>query len=100
MPPCVEGAHQRVFAAGRFGEHRRHADSDLSCRLVREREGEYPLRLHGAVADQVRDASGENACLARARSGHHGCRSVTVSGGRLLLRRETGERIVRKSSPT
>jgi hypothetical protein len=68
----------------------------LACGLVRERDREDLVRLHAAGVDQVRDAVGEDAGLARARPGHDEQRAF---GGqdRLALRRvEVGEVLLRR----
>ena len=72
--------------AGDSAEHVLEPFAHLPGGLVREGDGQDLLRLHSAGVDQMRDAVGEDARLARARSGNH---EQGPLGGedRLLLRR-------------
>ena len=46
-----------------FAELARDTLAHLARRLVRERHGEDPLRVHTLLADEARDAGGEHARL-------------------------------------
>ena len=72
--PAAVGAEQRLDA-------RPH----LLGRLVGERDREHFVRLGVAVADEVGDAAGDDARLARARAGEDQQRPVDVQDGFALF---------------
>ena len=70
----VERARLHVLAA--IAHERGDPLPELARRSVGERDGQDPTRLHGLNADEVRDAVGDDARLARAGAGEDEQRAV------------------------
>ena len=77
--------------AGDSAEHVLEPLAHLAGGLVREGDRQDLLRFHAAGVDQVRDAVGEDARLARARSGDHEQRPLRGEDRLLLRRVQIGE---------
>ena len=77
--PRAERVERRhPHAAAVFAEQRLDARAHLLGRLVGERDGEHFVGLRVAVADEVRDAAGDDAGLARPGAGEDQQRPVDV----------------------
>ncbi len=70
-----------------------HALAHLLRRLVREGDRQYFIGRRVAVADEIRDAVGDDARLARTRAGEDQQRAVGLKYSFLLFRVEGGEEI-------
>ncbi len=87
----VEGA--QGYPAGLLAKQGHHAVLHLTGGLVGEGDRQDVIRAHAHGADQVSDALGQHAGLARARAGQNQYRAQTGGDRLLLLRVEAGEEV-------
>ena len=84
--PRAQRVKRRHPHAGAVGaEQRLDARAHFLRRLVRERDREHFVRLRVAVADEIRDAAGDDARLARAGAGKDQQRTFGVKDRFALL---------------